>query len=268
MVRNAMLHELAAAEADEMALLSGVRNRQRQRRRLRAALLTVDEDRVGVRARIHLLDPEVEQPLRARLTDLEDELALRRHARLDAPHTAAELARTVEQRDVVVAYLDEHTPVVDITVGRAPAGGADWSLADAPRNIIDQADRCHAELRAGLVEAVDNLVDSELVTTGPSARVGSARAAGAIADLELVEHDPDAVAEVGAFVADVRMIGSAAEQLRERLRLAALRGSVEQPRDWLLGASLRRRDARHALERSRAVHAALAELNRMAQLSE
>ena len=73
---------------------------------------------------------------------------------------------------------------------------------------------------------------------------------------------------MSAFVADVRMIGSAAEQLRERLRLAALRRSVEHPRDWLLGTRLRRRDARHALDRSRAVHAALAELDRLAELTE
>lgn len=260
----AILDELAAHEADEMDLIIDVRNRQRQRRRLRAQLLTVDDDRAGVSARIHLLDPAVERPLRERLMELEDELALLRHARLDAPHVRHELARASEQRATVAAFLDERTPLIDTSVGRAPAGGTDWSLADVPLTMLDDADSSYAVLRAGLVEAVDNVVDSELLVVS-TADFGSVHG---VADLQLVEHDPDAVAEVSAFVADVRMIGSAAEQLRERLRLAALRRSVEHPRDWLLGTTLRRRDARHALDRSRAVHAALAELDRLAELTE
>ena len=249
----AILDELAAHEADEMDLIIDVRNRQRQRRQLRAEMLTIDEDRVGVRARIHLLDRDVERPLRERLLELEDEVALLRHAQIGAG-IEHELARATEQRATLAGFLDDHTPVVDTTVGRPPAGGVDWSLADVPLKLLDHADRCHTALRAGVVEAVDNIVDSELLVAGQ-----------ADADFELAEHDPDAVAEVAAFVADVRMIGSAAELLRERLRLAAMRQSTEHPRDWLLGARLRRRDARHALDRSRAVHAALAELAEIAE---
>lgn len=271
MLRRAIFEQLAAHEADEMDLIIDVRNRQRQRLHARAALLTVGEDRVGVRGRIHLLDHDVEQALRERLVGLEDEVALLRHAQIgsSAQH---ELARATEQRATVAAFLDEHTPVIDTTVGRPPAGGADWSLADAPLKLLDDADRCYTSFRAGLVEAVDVIVDSELLVGGVANEphavaqvvvpgVGPVIAEGGeLAEFELVEHDPEAVAQVAAFVADVRMIGRAAELLTQRLRLAALQQSTGHPRDWLFGARLRRRDARNSLDRSRAVHAALAEL--------
>jgi len=263
MLRMANLDELAAHEADEMDLIIDVRNRQRRRRQLRAELLTADGDRVGVRARIHLLEAEVEHQLRERLTALEDALALLRHAQLDAPHLEHELARVTAQRATAAEFLDERTPVVDTTVGRPPAGGADWSLADVPLAALDVAETSYAALRDGLVEAVDNVVDSELLVVSGGRGPGDD-----IAELTLVEHDPDAVAQVVAFVTDMRMIGSAADLLRERLRLAALRRSVDNPRGWLLDERMRRRDARNALDRSRAVHAALAELNRAAELTE
>ena len=264
MLRMAIFDELAAHEADEMDLIDDVRNRQRHRRRLRAVLLTVDDgDRVGVRARIHLLEADVERPLRERLTDLEDELALLRHAQLDLPHLERELTRAAAQRATVGEFLDERTPVVDTAVGRPPAGGADWSLADVPLETLEVAERSYAGLRAGLVEAVDNIVDSELLVVGARGGPGDDTT-----ELFLVEHDPDAVAQVAAFVTEVRMIGTASELLRERLRLAALRRSVDNPRDWLLGARLRRRDARNALDRSRAVHSALAELKRVTEIGE
>ena len=193
-------------------------------------------------------------------------MALLRHAQHDAPNIEAELTRATEQRTTLAAFLDEHTPVVSAMVGRAPAGGDDWSLTDVPLSTLDDADRNYTALRRALVEAVDNVVDSELLTTTGRARV-SERAEPELAVLELAEHDVDAVAEVRAFVTDVRMIATAADLLRDRLRLAAMRRSVEHPRDWLLGTRLRRRDARHALERSRAVHAALTELAAIERLN-
>jgi len=266
MLRMAIFDELAAHEADEMDLITDVRNRQRHRRLLRAELLTIEGDRVGVRVRIHLLAADVESPLRQRLRELEDELALLRHAQHDVPNIEVELTRATEQRTTLAAFLDEHTPVVSAMVGRAPAGGDDWSLTDVPLSTLDDADRNYTALRRALVEAVDNMVDSELLTTTGRARVFE-QAQPALAVLELAEHDVDAVAEVRAFVTDVRMIATAADLLRDRLRLAAMRRSVEHPRDWLLGTRLRRRDARHALERSRAVHAALTELAAIERLN-
>jgi len=259
----AILEQLAAHEADEMDLIIDVKGRQNERGRLRAAMLAVDEDRVAVRARIHLLDQEVERPLRKRLVALEDELALLRHARLDTEQLANELARATEQRAIAAAFLDERTPVLDTTIGRPPAGGADWSLADVPVSMLDDAARCCRDLRAGLVGAVDTVVDSELLAL----RLAGDRPDGMV-ELDLTDHDPDAVAQVAAFVADVRMIGAVAEQVAARLRLAALRASVDRPSDWRLAAGLRRRHARHALDYSRAVHAALAEVNKLAELNE
>lgn len=263
MLRMAIFDELAADEADEMVLITDVRSRQRHRRRLRAELLVAEGDRVGVQARLHLLAADVERPLRQRLCELEDELALLRYA----PQREPQLTRVAEQRDAVAAFLDQHTPVIAVAVGRAPAGGDDWALTDVPLSILDAADRHYTALRTALVAAVDDVVDSELLAfseTKWSPLVDHA-------ELELTEHDPDAVAAVQAFVADVRTLGAAADLLRVRLRLAALRGSIENPRDWLLGARLRRRDARNALERSRAIHAALAEvamLDRPAELTQ
>ena len=257
MLRMAIFDELAADEADEMDLITDVRNRQRHRRRLRAELLTNEGGRVAVRACLHLLPGDVERPLRQRLRELEDELALLRYT----PNRQLELVRVVEQRDALAAFLDEHTPVIVTAVGRAPAGGPDWSLTDVPLPILDAAERHYAALRAALVAAIDNVVDSELLAFSEAEWLPHGdHAELEITELEITEHDPDAVAALQAFVADVRTIGAATNLLRDRLRLAALRGSIENPRDWLLGARLRRRDARNALERSRAIHAALAEV--------
>jgi hypothetical protein len=258
-MRMATFDGLEADEADEMAMVLDVRERQSRRRRLRTELLTIEGDRVGVAARIHLLGCAVERELGERLVVLEDELALLRHCPPDASRRDGELARAEQQRTLVHSLIAGGSCAVDTVIGRPPTRGADWSLADLPWALLNEANLYHARLRDELVETVDNIIDADLLVL----RTGRAGSPDGIAEFDLAEHDLEAVAQVTAFAVDVEALAAYAEQSHARLRFIALRRSVEHPRDWLLNATLRRREARRALDRSRAVHAALAEIRQI-----
>jgi len=240
-------------DAAELALVIEMRDRQVGQRMLRARVLTEHGEHVHVRARLHLMRPELELVLLTEQQQLDDRLAVLRHCRPGTDQRFSDLyAQTQQQRAVVADRLQTGVIEVDVALGRPPRRGADWSLSDLPSSVIDDVCRAWAAMRRDLVGAVDHLVASDLVRLVASS--------GDVADVVLVVHDDESVARVRAFAAEVRRIEVMARRSGERLRSQALRSAHAQPRTWLAQNQLRSRQARDALDTVRAVHAALAEV--------
>ena len=227
--------------------------------------MSADADRVRVVARLHLLDPGVDRRLSDQLVATDERLAILRHCRTDIdPLARVEHDRIYRQRAALACVLDEGHCSVDVSIGRAPGGGEDWSLTDVPLPDIDAAQRQFARLRRELVATVDALIDGELLT--PRGRLSPVD--GGVPEFELIDCDVDAVGRVRAFVTHVELLGDAATDLREQLRFAALERTSGPQRDWAMRGEMRRRESRDALDRLRAYHSAMADVRRICESTE
>ena len=237
----------------ELAQVMEMRERQADQRRLRAALLSDLGERVEVHCRLHLLDADAEAMLLGRLRELDDRLAVMRHCIDRTGHRLTELHdETRRHQAALAAHVETVVVELVVAIGRPPRGGADWSLADVPAPALDNIAKAWAGLRRDLVRVVDHLVSSDLARS-----VGTS---GGMVDVVLREHDAESVAQVRAFVAEVRRLDDLAVRCTERIRRIALRSAYSQPNNWLAQNQLRSRQAREALDVVRAVHAARAEL--------
>lgn len=237
----------------ELALVIEMRDRERDQRRIRTQLLTDLGARVEVHCRLHLVEPEIEGALVSTLRDVDDRLAVLRHADSDARDRLADLhEKTLRERVALAAQLDAHVIEVSAAIGLPPRGGADWSLTDVPSGAIDNVVVAWAAMRRELVRLVDLLVDSALVRP--------AGTSDGLVDIVLREYDRESVARVQAFAREIGRVENLAELCAERVRRMALRAAHAHPRGWLAQSRSRSLQAREALDMVRAVQAARAEL--------
>ena len=254
----------------ELALVIEIRERQTEQRRLRTRVLRDLGERVEVHCRLHLVPPEAERELYARLRELEDQIAVMRHSEVrdDAAYEDA-----LAQRASLTAAV--HARVVDVAlaIGRPPREGLDWALSDVPAAALDDIAAAWAAMRRELVRMAELLVGSDLVfiLIGAETAAGGTTADGTVAgrtaagddplvDLALRQYDAESVAQVEAFAREVRRLDELAQRCTERVRRMALRAVYAHPRGWLAQNRLRSREAREALDMVRAVQAARAEL--------
>jgi hypothetical protein len=237
----------------ELALVTEMRDRQSDQRRLRTQLLTDLGERVEVHCRLHLLEPDAEVMLSERLRDLDDRLAIIRHTdAIDRGALTAAHEEALRERAALAARLEDVVSDIAVAIGRPPRGGEDWSLSDVPTTALEDIAAAWAAMRRDLVRLVDLLVESDLVRA-----VGRAEP---LIDVVLREHDAESIARVQAFATEVLRLDDLAQLCTERVRRMALRAAHAHPRGWLAQNRLRSRQAREALDMVRAVQAARAEL--------
>ena len=215
-------------------------------------MLRTGPERAVVRVRIHLLPPDVERDLREQLGVLDDRLAVLRHCDpLIDPRCDDMRQHAVLLRERLTDQLATFVCDVDVEIGRAPRGGADWTAVDLPPETFDSVQREFAQLRRSLVEHVDRIVDSGLLRL-----VGRAGPAQCV----VTAFDAESVEQVRAFVTAMRHVGEEAEQSVRWMRLAALAAAEPEPRGAIAKDDARRARARSDLDVLRARQAALDEL--------
>lgn len=253
---------LSADEHAELDTILDARSRLTARRALRCLLLQTDvSGALRVHCVVHLLDQAVETELRQQLRVLDDRIAVVRHCRLDTDRARQDLRSTETERNVLAGRLDERCRAIDARFRVAPVSGPDWSIADVAPTVTRQVRALHDHLRRAVVRIVDDIVDSDLLELNdPNAD----HDLGAV--VRCADTSDETSARVKAFIAEIDRLAAIDLQATERLRFEALRAPNGTATPWIARQTARRKEALAAIDATRAMHAAIVEVEAACQL--